>query len=357
MVNTTPNPIKAHYIAYFDILGYKDFFANQPEKAEEFLNVIHQAVNQALASVQALHQSPMISQIAKMVFKIKVFSDNFLICLETTETENDPVRLLTLIQTVADIQIALINDYGLFVRGCIIKGDISFNDDYVFGKGLIDAVYFEGKVAKYPRIIISRDIVEVLTANNLYNQEDVNWMNSMGERIKNNETVSDEEQKRIFDLYHKSQFVYFIMQATNTLISQWPDENWFVSYLQRVKATEFVDKDLLNVILQTIQMVSPSDYQTILKPSMEFDSILKQHKKRVEEQLIKFGNNKDIEIKDSAKADEREKVLRKYIWSMTYHNLVCDAYKKAQYKIYTECNCDVRFLKTIIKVQNDEHKE
>ena len=42
---------------------------------------------------------------------------------------------------------------------------------------------------------------------------------------------------------------------------------------------------------------------------------------------------------------------------MTYHNLVCDAYKKAQYKIYTECNCDVRFLKTIIKVQNDEHKE
>jgi len=33
MENNKPSPIKEYYIAYFDILGYKAFFAEAPEKA------------------------------------------------------------------------------------------------------------------------------------------------------------------------------------------------------------------------------------------------------------------------------------------------------------------------------------
>ena len=29
-------PLKKYYIAYFDVLGYKDFFKTQPDKVETF---------------------------------------------------------------------------------------------------------------------------------------------------------------------------------------------------------------------------------------------------------------------------------------------------------------------------------
>ena len=81
MVNNTPNPIKEYYIAYFDILGYKDFFDKHPDKVEGFLADIHHAVQYAEDYIQSFHQSPIMSQIAKADYKIKVFSDNFMMCL------------------------------------------------------------------------------------------------------------------------------------------------------------------------------------------------------------------------------------------------------------------------------------
>ena len=38
-------PIKEYYIAYFDLLGYKVFFQNHPNEAENFLQVIHEAIS------------------------------------------------------------------------------------------------------------------------------------------------------------------------------------------------------------------------------------------------------------------------------------------------------------------------
>ena len=38
-------PIKEYYIAYFDLLGYKKFFQNNPDKIEYFLQIIHTAIS------------------------------------------------------------------------------------------------------------------------------------------------------------------------------------------------------------------------------------------------------------------------------------------------------------------------
>ena len=37
MEKKNPNPIKSYYIAYFDILGYKEFFQDNPDKVSSFL--------------------------------------------------------------------------------------------------------------------------------------------------------------------------------------------------------------------------------------------------------------------------------------------------------------------------------
>lgn len=41
-------PIKEYYIAYFDLLGYKDFFRNCPDKVGDFLQIIHDAVSNTI---------------------------------------------------------------------------------------------------------------------------------------------------------------------------------------------------------------------------------------------------------------------------------------------------------------------
>ena len=77
----------------------------------------------------------------------------------------------------------------------------------------------------------------------------------------------------------------------------------------------------------------------------------------VEERLKEFGSIADIPNGEIRKAEEREKTLRKYIWVMAFHNLVCGVYKKPEYIILTHCNCDSRFLKMTIEVLKEEKTE
>jgi len=48
---------------------------------------------------------------------------------------------------------------GILTRGGITSGLLYHNSQVVLGRGLIDAYYLESKLAKYPRIVISEDIV------------------------------------------------------------------------------------------------------------------------------------------------------------------------------------------------------
>ena len=42
-IDVKPAPIKEYYIAYFDLLGYKEFFRTKPEQVEQFLEDINLA--------------------------------------------------------------------------------------------------------------------------------------------------------------------------------------------------------------------------------------------------------------------------------------------------------------------------
>ena len=140
MAYSVPNLIKEYYIAYFDILGYKEFFRQHPDKVPELLNSIHNAIQRTKEHISILRQSPLLGEFAQIDIRERLFSDNILLCMETSDDRLEPVRSLAFIKAVSDIQRGFVLDYGLFVRGGIVKGQLSFNDDYVFGQGVIDAV-------------------------------------------------------------------------------------------------------------------------------------------------------------------------------------------------------------------------
>ena len=354
MVNSTPNPIKEYYIAYFDILGYRAFFDEQPEKVPELLNAIHDVIQRTKNHIGIANQSPIMNGIGDINIHTKIFSDNILACMEASSGKLEQIRLMAFLQIVADIQRGFVNEYGLFVRGGILKGELSFNDDYVFGKGLIDVVNIEERVAIYPRIVIAADLIAYLQENPFYTQEDYTRVVGLVQRLENKETISPDEQAFLNEMYSKAFMLQILERAKAALTLQWPDGNWVLCYLNRTSADFLFGKAAKDSLLQMIQSVSPSDYQLASHPPQDFDTVLSLHKNRVEEKLKKYGKNVDIKTTEVKTAEIREHVLRKYIWAMAFHNLICDFYQKPEHKILTRCNCDTRFLKMTIEVLDDE---
>lgn len=142
--------VKSYYIAYFDILGYKAFFENQENDIIEFL---HNVVNMTADVINKTDSSHMIYG---QQFKIKTFSDNFIIMLEERDDYNEYECLKSIGYVLARLQLRFLQKYSILIRGGITKGQAFINNEIVFGAGLIKAVSLE-ESANFPRIVLDSD--------------------------------------------------------------------------------------------------------------------------------------------------------------------------------------------------------
>ena len=353
MINNVPTPIKSYYIAYFDILGYRQFFDSYPDRVPDFLTIIHAGIQGAISKISGVNQSVLAASIASMNIEIRVFSDNILLCLEELEVPFERVRLLAFIMMVAEIQRGFILQCNLFVRGGITKGMLSINPDYVFGKGLIDAVTMEEKTI-YPRIEIASDIVNKLYTISSYTREEGEQAVAIEQRITNGEEVSDEDRSLYMRIGAAIQTESIFLRIASALVFSWPDEKWVLSYLYCLDINNFIPPEAIQALLEVVKNDFATDLRYFNTNPVDIDELLKQHKGIVEEQLKKYGQNNDIAKEDTRAADLRERILKKYMWVMAYHNWTCEFYKKPEHKIFTCCNCDTRFLKITIEVLEDE---
>lgn len=355
MEKNTPNPIKEYYIAYMDVLGYKAFFKEHPEDIPSLLDSIDDAIKRTIAHISSANTSPIVMQMANIHIESKIFSDNILLYMETTNSPFEPMRVLFFLQVISDIQRGFVIGYGLFLRGGVKRGKMSMNADYVFGQGLIDTVELEEKIAIYPRIIVDEELYDYAVGIHYYTQEEIHWGIPIEDAIKNKQPVSDENMNKYLDLAFRVRMNGYVQFVACNLIWKWDDGLYFVNYLQRIDPVQMFGNDAVKALKKQLQVVSPSDYALVTQQSIDHDACLQQNKIRIEEHLRCYGHNEDIDITDKGKAikqaELREYILKKYIWAMAYHNRFCRSTNKMEFYINTECNCDTRFLKTIINVK------
>jgi hypothetical protein len=139
------NKPKGHFIAYFDILGYE----NKVKQDNDL--VLYRTIK---CIIDISHD--VIGKFEKNGTKIKfkTFSDNFLYC---TEQEYSP-----LLHLVGILQTRLLNDLNVFIRGSLSHGNIIFDDNFVYGKGLIEAFKIEDEIAIFPRIVLDDSFIEAI---------------------------------------------------------------------------------------------------------------------------------------------------------------------------------------------------
>lgn len=143
-------------IAYIDILGFKDMIdhdSHLPVFAlrfiKRFINLYYHTYNGYSKDINAEDELD-----DDNLPKATIFSDSIVI--------SQPIMQLNypfFIDLIAQLQ------YGLFSKGILIRGGISFgklyhDENYLFGKGLIKAYLFESQYADYPRILVDADLIE-----------------------------------------------------------------------------------------------------------------------------------------------------------------------------------------------------
>lgn len=356
MDRSQPNPISEYYIAYFDILGYQEFFNESPDKAQEFLNIIHSVVSNTQSSVEQFNSSPLVSQFANLHIQSKIFSDNILLCIDVgSDIIKEKSRIITFMGIVSEIQRKFITEYGLFLRGGFTKGTLSVNDDYIFGEGLIEAVKMEESTS-YPRIAVSDKVINFLEKIQLYSQEEADRAISIEYRSKHGEQVSNED----YEFYKK--MLYYANQESLAqkigvnVLYKCDDGGWCLSYLYCLDIRSYIPEQALGQALEMIKQISPADYDKLPKTFPNIDLILDSHRRIVEQKLIKYSNYNSFKTTDYKSFDIQERVLKKYVWSMVYHNYMCDRYNKPEHFINTQANCERRYMKLVIYVLDKDGK-
>lgn len=152
-----------YYIAYFDILGYRNFFDDKDNDINEFLNYNIGIVNDTIARTRRN------SIIFNYSFELKMFSDNFVILVKDSESIPEYSVVKQLAFMLAYLQLRFLERYKILIRGVITKGDVYIDEKFIFGEGIIRAVE-EEEYANFPRIIIDKERISDDACKKLYEE-------------------------------------------------------------------------------------------------------------------------------------------------------------------------------------------
>ena len=68
------------------------------------------------------------------------------------------------------------NEMPIFLRGAIVRGNLYVEKDTMFGPGLTTAYLMEENNAKYPRIILTKELLEIIVRNDEKSDSDIDYV-------------------------------------------------------------------------------------------------------------------------------------------------------------------------------------
>lgn len=147
-----PREYEECYVAVLDLLGFKDkIITSSCEEIASIYDKMHEKYYIRKDDLPLIDDG----ELHKMIL-----SDTIVFYIKTTVKN----ALAALIATCSFFQIELLSvNSPTLLRGAIVKGNIYREGSIVFGQGIVDAYLLEENVAKYPRIILQKKIVEEYT--------------------------------------------------------------------------------------------------------------------------------------------------------------------------------------------------
>lgn len=139
------------YVAFMDLLGFKSILKSRDFECEDIARIFDEITTQYYVEKNDHYYV----EPGKIHFK--VMSDS--VCIYIDSSIENSLMALIFICTYFQIRLMRLPS-PILVRGGISKGNMYSSGDVLFGQGLSDAYTLENDVAKYPRIIIPKNIVD-----------------------------------------------------------------------------------------------------------------------------------------------------------------------------------------------------
>jgi hypothetical protein len=138
------------YCAYLDILGFRGLLRELSagtitvEKIRDVLDAVYDPPGRgAIPNVEK-----------ESDLRVQSISDA--VCISALPNKRS---LTHLFWQITELSNALL-DEGFFVRGALVKGKLYHDEKMVFGPALVKAYEHESTIVRYPRVMVTRDVVE-----------------------------------------------------------------------------------------------------------------------------------------------------------------------------------------------------
>lgn len=135
-----------HYVAFIDILGFSQMVESDcrnPSQKFEHLQKLKQIFKDLIPT-------------AHSEVKFVQFSDSIVL-----SAIYDAKELTNFLDICRELQSALFLQ-GILCRGGIALGQHYMEDNFLFSEGLISAYQIESQTARVPRIVVSKDLIELV---------------------------------------------------------------------------------------------------------------------------------------------------------------------------------------------------
>ena len=209
-----PNSYQKCYVAFLDLLGFKEICGNQLGCAE--IKAIFDDIELLKYSYDNTLGIATISEKTRSESTFTVMSDSIII----SAPKNDEgfvfiLYLCSLIQSML-----LEGPYMILLRGGIAEGDFFKLKNLTFGPALIGAYKLENEVAFYPRVVIHRNIIDDLNQRQMMYNERKSTKNAMSKyKVVDYRKPSDN---------YCSQISLFVTKSKD-------DKQYFVDYLNSLE--------------------------------------------------------------------------------------------------------------------------
>ena len=160
-------PYENRIVAFIDILGFKELIDKTVDKDNNDIDEEIAAITEAYKIIRNIWDLDEVVKPDELSKKIEtenkkkqkvvsIFSDSIVVSfLQTNPSE----IFFTLIELKWMIM-SLINR-GILCRGALTYGKLIHTDKMIFGPALVEAYITESKAALYPRVIISRELIQL----------------------------------------------------------------------------------------------------------------------------------------------------------------------------------------------------
>lgn len=155
--------VKNHIVLFLDILGYSNLITSckgsQAEncyldKVYKLMTTLSRFIEKRNASIDNRNDNLHLSR-----FKSLLFSDNILFFAPYEDKLDMSNLYINLLYGLSEFLVQYPKD-DIFLRGGISTGSLFYDEKlhFVFGSGLVKAYFLESNIAKYPRIVIDKEL-------------------------------------------------------------------------------------------------------------------------------------------------------------------------------------------------------